>query len=66
MFAVVAIEMYGLSAQENGAIMSYTALLATLVQGGVMPWLSRRFGDVRIIKIGVVVLTAAYFLLVSA
>ena len=65
MFAVVAMEMYGLSAQQNGFIMSYTAAIASIMQGFGMPLLNSYFGEVQMIKLGIVVLAMAYFLLVS-
>ena len=66
MFAVVAMEMFGLSATQNGYLMSYIGMLSMLVQGVGMGLLNRRFSELQLIQGGVFVLIWAYLALVSA
>lgn len=53
---------FGWGPRENGFALFYVGLVAAVVQGGLLSPLLRRFGDVRVVLLGLTIGTCAYVL----
>jgi MFS transporter, DHA1 family, tetracycline resistance protein len=51
-FALMTARKFGFNARENGYLFAYIGVLITLVQGGLTGRLARRFGERRLISVG--------------
>ncbi len=43
---------YGFTAQQNGLMFAYIGLIMVIVQGGLIGWLSKRFGERKLVLLG--------------
>jgi len=58
-FTLYAQYRLGLNAQTTGFVLAYVGVLAVLVQGGAIGWLTARFSDKRLILISTIVMALA-------
>ncbi|XP_023340071.1 solute carrier family 22 member 18 isoform X2 [Eurytemora carolleeae] len=63
MFAVVAMEQFGLPADQNGFLMSYIGVLTLIMQGAGVALISSRISDLNIVKVSAVTLALSYLAL---
>merc|ERR1719295_326002 len=63
MFSVIAMEQFGLPADQNGFLMSYIGMLSLLMQGLGVSLISSRFRDATILQFSVFTLVLAYYAL---
>jgi len=63
MFSVIAMEQFGLEADQNGFLMSYIGMLSLLMQGFGVSLISSRLSDTNILNFSAFTLTLAYFAL---
>ncbi len=62
-FALWAHSAFGWGPQEVGYVFLYVGLILVAVQGGLIGWLSRRFGEARLVAAGAALITVGLFLL---
>lgn len=61
MFSVVAMDYFNLQPQSNGLVLSYVGVLAMLVQGLIVGYLTKRFQDITLIKYSIAIISVSYF-----
>jgi DHA1 family tetracycline resistance protein-like MFS transporter len=54
MFALFALARYGFGAQQTGYVLAYVGLLAIILQGGAIGPIVRRFGELRLVRAGLI------------
>lgn len=62
-YALFTERRFGYTAAQIGYIFAGQGLLGAIIQGGLMGWLVKRFGDKRLVMIGTAALAASLFLL---
>ena len=65
-YPLFASHRFGYGAPQVGYIFAAMGILGALVQGGLMGWLVKKFGDVRLAAAGALLLAAGMFLLPSS
>ena len=65
-FGLYAADRYGYSPQQVGGILTVIGLLSALVQGGLTGPLTRRFGEVAIIRVSMISTVVGFILLTRA
>ncbi len=55
-------DAFGMSMQGTGMLFAFVGVIAVLVQGGLIHPLTRRFGEVRLIRTGLFLLAVGFFL----
>ncbi|HEX9780119.1 MAG TPA: MFS transporter [bacterium] len=65
-YALFTERRFGLSAAQNGYIFAGQGLIGAVIQGGMLGWLVRMFGDKKLIIAGTALLAASLFLLPSS
>lgn len=61
MFSVIAMEKFGLPADQNGMVLSYIGVLSLLMQGLGIKAVTNRASDVTILKFAAATLTISYY-----
>mmetsp|Transcript_24752 Transcript_24752/g.79715 ORF Transcript_24752/g.79715 Transcript_24752/m.79715 type:complete len:423 (-) Transcript_24752:114-1382(-) len=59
-FVMVAPDVFGLDAEQMGFTMSYSAVLAVLVNTFLVGWISKRYTELRAVQLAVALLTACF------
>ena len=62
-YALFTERRFGYTAAQNGYIFAGQGLLGAIIQGGLMGWLVKTFGDKRLVILGTAALAASLFLL---
>lgn len=65
MFAVIAMEQFGLPPDQNGYLMSYIGVLSLLMQGFGVSLISSRMTDVNLVQFSAITLAMSYYALSS-
>jgi DHA1 family tetracycline resistance protein-like MFS transporter len=52
---------FGYNAEQNGYLFAYIGILAILLQGGIFARLVEKFGEIRLVVIGCILLMASFF-----
>ena len=52
---------FGYSPEQNGYLFAYIGILAITIQGGIFARLVERFGEVRLVVVGCILLTGSFF-----
>lgn len=52
---------FGYNAEQNGYLFAYIGILAIILQGGVFGRLAKKFGEVWLVVVGSILLTASFF-----
>jgi len=63
MFSIIAIEQFGLAADQTGMVLSYVGVISLLMQGFGIGAITTRFPEKAILQFSTVTLTIAYFIL---
>lgn len=56
-FALFSQHMFGWTAKENGYIFAYVGLIIVIMQGGLIGQLVNRFGEQKLLIVGLIMLT---------
>lgn len=59
-------DLFGMSQRQTGLVLAFIGVVAAAVQGGMIRPLSKRFGDSKLIRVGIAVQSIAFGLLVVA
>jgi MFS transporter, DHA1 family, tetracycline resistance protein len=55
-------DAFAMTIAETGRVFAFVGVVAVVVQGGLIHRLSRRFGEVRLIRVGLLLLAVGFFL----
>lgn len=59
-FALLTERLFDYGARENGYLFTYIGIIAALVQGGLIGWLVKKFGEARLVTLGLSVLIIGF------
>ncbi|MFQ5765499.1 MAG: MFS transporter, partial [Rhodospirillales bacterium] len=62
-FAMWSRRQFGWGPEQNGYLFAFVGLLSAIIQGGLVGWLARRFGEARLIIQGALALAIGVFLI---
>lgn len=62
-FAMWSRRQFGWGPEQNGYLFAFVGFLSAVIQGGLVGWLARRFGEARLIIQGAVALAVGVFLI---
>jgi DHA1 family tetracycline resistance protein-like MFS transporter len=61
-FRLFTVDAFGMTVAETGRVFAFVGVVAVVVQGGLIHRLSRRFGEVKLIRAGLLLLAAGFAL----